>query len=87
MSKEMQKVKSRLFAKYGTKCEVCGKEFKKKELTGHHIIMKCKGGAITEENILLACYHCHFVVINNMVYNSKEYLELMRKSLEHRNKP
>lgn len=87
MSKEMHAMKEYLYSKYGQRCEVCGKEFSKAELTGHHIIMKCKGGAITEENILLACYHCHFVVINNMKYNSKEYLELMCKSLEHRNKP
>lgn len=85
MSKEMHAVKDRLFMKYGKRCEVCGQKFKKNELTGHHIIMKCKGGKVTEDNILIACYHCHFIVINSIPYDSEEYWELMRKSLEHRN--
>ena len=87
MSKEMYRMKNRLYAKYGTRCEVCGKEFSAAELTGHHIIMKCKGGKIIEDNILIACYHCHFVVINSMEYDTTEYWNLMHKSLEHRNKP
>ena len=85
MSKEMKIVKERLYLKYGQKCEVCGKEFGKAELTGHHIIEKCRGGKISEDNILIACYHCHFVVINNMVWGSKEYWDLMYRSLVHRN--
>lgn len=84
MSKEMKVVKENLYSKYGTRCEVCGKEFSRAELTGHHIVMRCKGGKITEKNILLACHHCHFVVINSIPYNSKEYWELMEKSLQHR---
>lgn len=84
MSKEMKAVKETLFSKYGCKCEVCGKKFNKDKLTGHHIIMRCKGGEISEENILITCYNCHFGVINHMEYDSKEYWELMRKSLEHR---
>jgi 5-methylcytosine-specific restriction endonuclease McrA len=84
MSKEMRNVKERLYQKYGTYCEVCGKKFKKTELTGHHIVMRCKGGKITEGNILIACWHCHFDVINHLKYDSKEYWDLMRKSLEHR---
>lgn len=84
MSREMKAMKEYLFFKYGCRCEVCGKEFKKNELTGHHIIMRCKGGKVTEDNILIACCHCHFGVINNVEYNSKEYWALMEKSLEHR---
>lgn len=84
MSKEMWQMKERLYSKYGTRCEVCGKEFRKSELTGHHIIMKSKGGKITENNILIACYNCHFSKINSIPYNSKEYWDLMNKSLEHR---
>ena len=41
---------------------------------------------ITEDNILIACYNCHFGVINKIEYDSKEYWELMNKCLEHRKK-
>ena len=84
MSREMRAVKEYLYGKYGCYCEVCKKAFNKNELTGHHIIMKCKGGKINKENILIACHHCHFVVINDLEYGTKEYWELMRKSIEHR---
>lgn len=86
MSKAMHEVKERLYSKYGVRCEVCGKEFTKSELTGHHIIMKCKGGKITEDNILIACCNCHFGQINHIKYNSEEYWDLMKKSLSHRSK-
>lgn len=84
MSKEMKAMKEYLYSKYGTRCEVCGKEFRKSELTGHHIIMRSVGGEITEDNILIACYNCHFGRINYIEYDSEEYWELMVKSLEHR---
>jgi 5-methylcytosine-specific restriction endonuclease McrA len=84
MSWEMKAMKNYLFDKYGLRCEVCGKEFSTAELTAHHIIMKCKGGKITEDNILIACYNCHFGRINHIEYDSDEYWELMKKSLEHR---
>lgn len=84
MSREMVAVKEYLFEKYGLYCEVCGKKFRKSELTGHHIIMKCKGGKISKQNILIACHHCHFGVINSIKYNTKEYWNLMFQSLEHR---
>lgn len=87
MSKEMYAMKEYLYSKYGQRCEVCGKEFSKAELTGHHIIMRSKGGQITENNILIACYNCHFGTINHMKYGSKEYWRLMHKSLEHRKCP
>ena len=87
MAKEMRAMKEYLYSKYGQRCEVCGKKFKKADLTGHHIIMKCKGGKITEDNILIACYNCHFGKINHIKYDSKEYWELMKKSLAHREKP
>ena len=85
MSREMRCVKEYLFKKYGCRCEVCKRSFKPKELTGHHIIMKSKGGKVKNTNILIVCYYCHFVLINSMKYNSKEYWTLMRQSLEHRN--
>ena len=84
MSKKMHTIKDKLYAKYGKYCEVCGKKFRKDKLTGHHIIMKSRGGEISEDNILIACEQCHFEVINKMEYDSEEYWELMRKSLEHR---
>ena len=77
-------VKRLLFRKYGCKCEVCGRDFNASELTGHHIIMRCKGGEISEENILIACRNCHFNIINHINYDSEEYWALMNKSLEHR---
>lgn len=84
MSKEMRVVKDKLYQKYGKVCEVCGKKFKKEQLTGHHIIMRCVGGKITEDNILIACYGCHFGVINTIEYDSDEYWALMNASLAHR---
>lgn len=84
MSKEMRNVKDYLCDKYGNRCEVCGKKFERCKLTGHHIVMRCKGGKITHKNILLACYFCHFDVINHIPYNSKEYWLLMFQSIEHR---
>lgn len=86
MSKDVKAVKERLYEKYGLRCEVCGKEFKRSELTGHHIIMKSRGGKATEDNILIACYHCHFGIINHIKYGSDEYWQLMNASLEHRKK-
>ena len=87
MSKELRAIKEQLYMKYGMRCEVCGRQFSKSKLTGHHIIEKCRGGKITEDNILIACYHCHFVVINNMVWGSEEYWKLMNQSLEHQKRP
>ena len=84
MSKQMQSVKESLYRKYGLRCEVCGRELKRKELTGHHIVPKRIGGEISEKNILIACYECHFGRINYIEYNSEEYWELMEKSLRHR---
>lgn len=84
MSKQMHAVKDKLYAKYGKYCEVCGKKFKANKLTGHHVIMKSRGGEISEKNILIACEHCHFEVINKIKYDSQEYWDLMNKSLEHR---
>ena len=84
MSKEISKIKERLYRKYGCKCEVCKKKFNKNKLTAHHIIMRSKGGEDTEENLLIRCYNCHFGVINHMEYDSDEYWELMNKSLAHR---
>ena len=86
MPKQMRAVKERLYSKHGCRCEVCKKEFKKDELTGHHIIMRCKGGKITEGNILIACKNCHFKVINKLEYDSEEYWDLMNDCLEHRKK-
>ena len=84
MSKEMKAVKEYLYSKYGTRCEICGKEFSRAELTGHHIIMRSKGGKITENNILIACCNCHFGKINHIPYDSEEYWALMHKALQHR---
>lgn len=85
MSREVHVVKEYLYKKYGCRCEVCKRAFSRNELTGHHIIMKCVGGMATKTNILIACHHCHFTVINNIPYNTEEYWRLMHKSLEHRN--
>ena len=84
MSKQMRVVKDKLYAKYGKRCEVCGEKFKKEKLTGHHIVPKSFKGEISEDNILIACEHCHFNVINKIEYDTKEYWELMHKCLEHR---
>lgn len=84
MSKEMHIMKEYLFSKYGMRCEVCGKEFPRNQLTGHHVIERSHGGPITEDNILIACCNCHFGIINHIKYDSDEYGELMRKCLEHR---
>jgi 5-methylcytosine-specific restriction endonuclease McrA len=80
----MYEMKEQLYAKYGQRCEVCNRYFKKSELTGHHIVERSKGGKISETNILIACKKCHFQRINKMQYNSPEYLELMAHALSHR---
>ena len=85
MAKKMHAIKDKLFAKYGKRCEVCGEKFKREGLTGHHILPKSHGGEITEENILITCYQCHFATIHKLEYDGEEYRELMRKSLQHRN--
>ena len=87
MAREVRAMKEYLYSKYGQRCEVCGKEFEKDKLTAHHIIMKSRGGEVTEDNILIACCNCHFGTINHIEYDSDEYWELMRKSLAHRNEP
>lgn len=84
VSKEMHNVKTYLYNKYGGRCEVCGQPFALRELTGHHVIMKCRGGKITIKNILLACYYCHFVTVNDMPYNTAEYWEAMNNFMRHR---
>ena len=84
MSRQTKAVKEYLFDKYGYYCEVCKKRFKRSALTGHHIIMKSKGGEASIENILIACHYCHFVVINDLEYDSEEYWELMYRALKHR---
>ncbi len=84
MSREMWAMKQYLFQEYGQRCEVCRKEFDKDKLTGHHIIMKSKGGEISEDNILIVCYNCHFGRINHMQYNSNEYWKLMNECLRQR---
>lgn len=84
MSSKMRIVKDKLYAKYGKRCEVCGKKFKKEKLSGHHIVPKSHNGEISEDNILIACYNCHFGVINKIEYDSEEYWELMNKCLAHR---
>ena len=84
MSKKMHAIKDKLFEKYGKRCEVCKRKFKAKGLTGHHIVPKSCGGEISEDNILITCYQCHFEVINNTKYDTKEYWDLMNKSLAHR---
>lgn len=84
MSKEMWAMKQYLFQQYGQRCEVCGKEFEQNQLTGHHIIMRSKGGEISEDNILIVCCNCHFNKINRMDYNSKEYWKLMNECIRHR---
>lgn len=58
---------------------------KEMKVVKEHLFMKCRGGKITEDNILIACYDCHFGRINHIKYDSEEYWELMNKSLEHRN--
>ena len=81
---KMREMKEYLYSLYGMRCEVCGKEFPRDQLTGHHIIEKSHGGEISEDNILTACCNCHFGVINHIKYDSDEYWELMNKCLEHR---
>ena len=84
MSSKMKSVKDKLYKKYGKRCEVCGKKFKAKGLTGHHVRPRSHGGEISEDNILIACYQCHFEVIHGMEYDTEEYWELMHKCLAHR---
>ncbi len=74
-----KRVKEQLFQIYGCFCWLCQRRFKSNELTGHHRlpyrICKCT----KKDNIYIACKHCHFDIINNIPYPSKEYEDTMEK--------
>lgn len=77
--KAMKGIKQELYNECGYFCWLCGRKHDKSELTGHHRlpyrICKCT----KKDNIYIACKHCHFDIINNIPYPSKEYEDTMEK--------
>jgi len=53
------KLRWKLFKKYGYRCQVCGK-YSKGNLHLHHKIPVGMGGGHNEENLLVVCSSCHY---------------------------
>ena len=51
--------KQRIFACQRYRCLGCDRRRKYNELTRHHVILRVRGGADTDENICLLCETCH----------------------------
>lgn len=71
------KVKEKLLNEHGYRCWLCGKEFKKDELTLHHIIEWQFTHHTVEEESCILCKHCHFDIVNKATYQSIYYNLLM----------
>jgi len=82
--KNMKPIKDELYAEHGHVCWLCGKKFKKGKLTGHHAIPYRDCHCTTKDNVLIACQHCHFKIINNLPYPSREYDSVMQKMRDFR---
>ena len=48
-----------LFARDGSLCMYCGKEYGRHSLTRDHVMPISKGGRDTWENVVCACFHCN----------------------------
>ena len=48
-----------LFARDGSLCMYCGKEYGRHSLTRDHVVPISKGGRDTWENVVCACFHCN----------------------------
>jgi 5-methylcytosine-specific restriction endonuclease McrA len=48
-----------LFARDGSMCMYCGKEYGRHSLTRDHVVPISKGGRDTWENVVCACFHCN----------------------------
>jgi transcription elongation factor Elf1 len=84
-NKQLQeKVKQQLFDKYSFVCWLCNKQFKRQELTIHHIIEHQYSHHTVELESCILCTHCHFGIVNKVVYQSEEYNKLMDKVEEFR---
>ena len=72
-------IKQYFFKKYGQRCWLCGQYFNKSNLTLHHVIpVSISHRTIVEESSIL-CTHCHFDIVNEVQYNTREYWQLMDK--------
>jgi 5-methylcytosine-specific restriction endonuclease McrA len=50
---------SALFARDGSLCMYCGKEYSRHSLTRDHVMPISKGGRDIWENVVCACFHCN----------------------------
>jgi 5-methylcytosine-specific restriction endonuclease McrA len=48
-----------LIGKYGNKCQICGKELSRGEITIDHIVPLSKGGSDEFSNCQIACFECN----------------------------
>jgi 5-methylcytosine-specific restriction endonuclease McrA len=48
-----------LFARDGSLCMYCGKEYGRHSLTRDHVVPISRGGRDTWENVVCACFHCN----------------------------
>lgn len=48
-----------LYARDGSRCQYCGKQFPTRELTIDHVVPRVQGGAHTWENLVCACVRCN----------------------------
>jgi 5-methylcytosine-specific restriction endonuclease McrA len=74
----MHQTKKHLIQINGTKCMLCRKNVGKR-ITWHHIIPRCEGGDNSYENGALLCEKCHFEIVNELMYGTQEYEELMQQ--------
>lgn len=79
-----QRVKNLLLEKFGKICWLCLKEFKLHDLTLHHILEHQYTHHTVEEESCILCTRCHFEIVNKLVYQSKEYNDLMEQIEQYR---
>lgn len=70
-------IKKVVWERDGHRCIFCGSS---QAMPNAHVISRAKGGLGVEENIVTACYQCHF----NMDQTSKrqEYLDIANRYLD-----
>jgi 5-methylcytosine-specific restriction endonuclease McrA len=81
---QQQRVKNILLGQFGNFCWLCRCKFKLHDLTLHHIIEHQYSHHTVEEESCILCTHCHFDVVNQVAYQSKEYNDLMGQVEQYR---
>jgi 5-methylcytosine-specific restriction endonuclease McrA len=79
-AKEVRFSRRNIFERDDNTCQYCGKKFERNELTLDHVIPRCRGGASTWTNVVLACLKCNMRK-GNCVPNELN-MKLMRKPVK-----